>query len=354
MKIVVAIDSFKGSASSHELNACVKETVNQFFPSVEVKAVAIADGGEGTISALREVLGGEMRTVRTVDLLARPIEASYLKVEQCAFIESASVVGIDKITPSAKTFEKATSYGLGKLIHDAVKQGCKEIYVTLGGSGTSDGGLGLLQSFGFDGTTLQFSYPQGWGDVKLFGLTDVKNVYAGEHGFAQMFGRQKGGNEAQLLARDQEAMDFARWVYDESAIDIQGIPGTGAAGGLGAAIVLLGGHLESGFNQVARIVGLENAIVNASLVITGEGRLDGQSKKGKVPYGVARLAQKHDVPVIAISGSIADDVDWIWDEFLAVFSIQTQILSLEEAMNPERTLSNLKFVMKNILRLFVR
>ena len=352
MKIVVAIDSFKGSASSHELNACVKKAASQVLPSADVKTVAIADGGEGTISALRDGLGGEWRSVQTVDLLERPIEACYLRTGQRAFIESASVIGLDKIVPSSETFERATSYGLGALICDAVDQGCQEIYVTLGGSGTSDGGLGLLRSFGFDGASLDVSLPKGWEAVRLIGLTDVKNHYAGDNGFARVFGKQKGGSLEQLLARDREAADFVAFVKKEKGLDLQTIPGTGAAGGLGAALILLGGHLEAGFSRIAGMLGLENDIIQADLVITGEGRLNGQSKEGKVPYGVAQLAKKHGVPVIAICGAIAEDVDWIWDDFLSVFSIQTQVLSLEKAMESEKTLMNLEFVMRNILRTF--
>ena len=354
MKIVVAIDSFKGSVSSYELNAAVAAVAQEFLAGTEVKNFAIADGGEGTLDALRDGLGGEMRVVETVDLLGRPVVASYLQVGHQAFIESASVVGLDKICPSSKTFEKASSYGLGALICDAVEQGAEEIYVTLGGSGTSDGGLGLLESFGFDGKMLRFSFPENWEKVKLIGLTDVKNPYAGEKGFARVFGKQKGGNPEQLLLKDQAARDFVAFVKEEFGLDLQSIPGTGAAGGLGAALVLLGGHLEAGFARIASIVGLEEAIADADLVITGEGRMDSQSRAGKVPYGVAQLAKKYGVPAIAVCGAIAEDADWIWDDFLSVFSIQTRVLPLEEAMDPEKTLANLAFVTRNILRTYFR
>ena len=353
MKIVVAIDSFKGSVRSCDLNAAVVGVAQEVLPGAEVKSFAIADGGEGTLDALQAGLGGEMRVVETIDLLGRPIAASYLQVGHQAFIESAAVVGIDKICPSPQTFDEATSYGLGALLCDAVEQGCEAIYVTLGGSGTSDGGLGLLESFGFDGKTLRFALPANWEKVQLIGLTDVKYPYAGQAGFAQVFGKQKGGNPEQLLLKDRAARDFVAFVQEESGLDLQAIPGTGAAGGLGAALVLLGGHLEAGFDRIASIVGLEEAIADADLVITGEGRLDSQSRAGKVPYGVAQLAKKHGHPAIAVCGAIAEDADWIWDDFLSVFSIQTRVLPLEEAMDPEKTLVNLAFVTRNILRTFI-
>ena len=353
MKIVVAIDSFKGSVSSYELNTTVADVAQELLPEADLETFAISDGGEGTLDVLRGELGGEVRVVETVDLLGRPIEASYLQVGRHAFIESAAVVGIDKICPSPQTFDEATSFGLGALLCNAVEQGCEAIYVTLGGSGTSDGGLGLLESFGFDGKMLRFALPVNWEKVQLIGLTDVKTPYAGQAGFAQVFGKQKGGNPEQLLLKDQAAKDFVAFVKKESGLDLQAIPGTGAAGGLGAALVLLGGHLEAGFDRIASIVGLKEAIADADLVITGEGRLDSQSRAGKVPYGVAQLAKKHGVSVIAVCGSIAEDAEWVWEEFLSVFSIQTQVLPLKEAMEREKTLTNLTFVMRSILRTFL-
>lgn len=260
---------------------------------------------------------------------------------------------MDKIVPSSETFDCATSFGLGAVITHAVESGCNEIYLALGGSGSSDGGLGLLQSFGFNEECFTFSFPEGWEHVRFVGLTDVNNPYAGENGFSKIFGEQKGGSAEQLVKRDRMALEFESKIKGMTGIDLQEIPGTGAAGGLGAAVVLLGGRLESGFDQISKLVGLENSLADADLVITGEGHIDSQSKGGKVPYGVAQLAKKHNVPVIALCGAVSENVDWIWDDFLAVYSIQLQVLSLKEAMETKRTESNLEFVVRNVLRTFL-
>ncbi|MDR0199994.1 MAG: glycerate kinase, partial [Streptococcaceae bacterium] len=222
MKIVIAIDSFKGSATSSELNAATKAGVLEALPEANVVSFEIADGGEGTLSTLHAGLGGDWVTVETVDLLERPCEASYLLVGGQAFIESASVVGIDKITPSPETFEKATTKGLAKLFEDAVAQGAQEIYLTLGGTGTSDGGRGLFEAL--NGKV---------SEVKLYGISDVTNVYAGPEGYSIFFGKQKGGTSGQIAAQNESALAFAAKMKTERGIDLQKIPGTGAAGGLG-------------------------------------------------------------------------------------------------------------------------
>lgn len=350
MKIVVALDSFKGSASSMELNDCVEKAVRSVLSDCDVQAFPIADGGEGSLDALHSALGGQRILVETVDLLGRSIVASYLLVGQKAFIESASVIGIDKITPSSETFARASSYGLGALVEDAAERGCKEIIMTLGGSGTSDGGRGLLDYFSFDAEKGHLSLPDKWSQISLVGLTDVDHVYAGEEGYAKVFGRQKGGTDEQLAFEDGRAMQFAMKVKRTTDYDLLNIAGTGAAGGLGGALVLLGGRLESGFDSIASLVGLEEAISSADLVITGEGHLDSQSSHGKVPSGVAGLARKYQVPTIAICGAVDRRVAWIWDDFVSVFSIQTGAISLQEAMKKETTLENLSFVVQNIMR----
>lgn len=350
MKVIVALDSFKGSATSMELNDCVKKAIRSVLPVCDVQSFPIADGGEGSLDALHSALGGQRILVETVDLLGRSIVASYLLVGQTAFIESASVVGIDKIVPSSETFERASSYGLGALVEDAAESGCKEIIMTLGGSGTSDGGRGLLDYFSFDAENGHLSLPDKWGQISLVGLTDVDHFYAGEEGYARVFGRQKGGTDEQLALEDERSMAFASKVKKTKGCDLLQIAGTGAAGGLGGALVLLGGRLESGFERIASLVGLEEAILSADLVITGEGRLDSQSSHGKVPSGVASLARKYQVPTIAICGAVDHRAAWIWDDFVSVFSIQTGVISLQEAMKKETTLENLSFVVQNIMR----
>ncbi|MDR0297197.1 MAG: glycerate kinase [Streptococcaceae bacterium] len=347
MKLVVAIDSFKGSASSRELNEAVKAGILSVFPSADVVTFEIADGGEGTLCALQQGLGGEFVEVETVDLLERPVCARYLLAGELAIIEAAEVIGIDKITPSPETIVRATTVGLAKLFRDAKKRGATEIVLSLGGTGTSDGGLGLLSGLGGSLEAL----PE-FADVKLTGLADVNNSYAGPAGYAAVFGAQKGGTPEILGQQDLQAQKVADFVKEKYQIDLQMIPGTGAAGGLGGALVLLGGHIEPGFAKIAALLKIEEAIKTADLVITGEGRLDFQTANGKVPSGMARLAAKYDVPTIAFAGGLAPDLGEMELLLLASYSIQCEAVSLTDAMQKEKTLENIKRLAKNVSRTY--
>lgn len=353
MRVTIAIDSFKGSATSKELNEVVKKAFLDFDSTIKAQAISISDGGEGTLSALAENFNGQIVMIDTIDLLRRPIQGSYLIVEDCAFIETAQIVGIEGIQPSLETYELATTFGLGALFLDAIERGCQTIYLTLGGSGTSDGGLGFLDSLGFEEQEADFSIFDRYQNVKLIGLTDVQNPYYGENGYAHIFGKQKGGNMASIQASDEKAQNFAQTVLEKTGINLQELEGTGAAGGLGGAIAIIGGSLKSGFTEMAELLKLEKWIKNSDLVITGEGQLDLQSKAGKVPVGLSSLARRHGVPIIAICGSISSNFANTSDYFDAAFSIQRQVLPLEVAMEKNRTLENTYLLAKNIISLFL-
>lgn len=341
MKVVVAIDSFKGSATSAELNQAVKTAVLSVFPKFNVETFEIADGGEGSVSALYSGLGGNFIDVETVDLMKRPMQASYLFLDhRLAVIEAAEVVGIDKIKPDEKTVQEATTFGLGALFLDAKKRGATEIVLSLGGSGTSDGGLGLLEAL--EG--------QDFSTIKITGLADVTNVYAGAEGYAKVFGKQKGGTAEILERQDRAAQAFVQKIKKERKIDLQEIPGTGAAGGLGGALVLLGGTLESGFGKIAELLKIEEAIKTADLIITGEGQMDFQTAKGKVPFGMAKLGAKYNVPTIAFCGSLSEDLGEMSKILLASYSIQRTVLPLEKAMCKEVSLKNIQFLTENVLK----
>lgn len=341
MKFLVAIDSFKGSATSNQLNQAAKAGILEMLPNAEVLTIPIADGGEGTLDALSQRLDGFWVDVETVDLLERPIVASYFISGQTAYVESARVIGIDKMTPSSETVERATSMGLAILLRDALSRGCQELVLTLGGSGSSDGGRGLLNAL----TDEERSHLS---QIRLRGLTDVSNPYAGSQGYAVVFGPQKGASPEQVRAMDLVAQAFVKQVKQETGIDLQKIPGTGAAGGLGGALALLGGELEAGYPFIAEKLGLAQAIQGADLIFTGEGRLDQQTLNGKVPIGIAQMAKKAGVPVIALGGSV-EEVQGFEEAFLATFSIQKEVVSLQQAMETERTLVNLQSLVKNII-----
>lgn len=345
MKIVVALDSFKGSAPSYALNAAVKKGIKSVLPQTEVCTFEIADGGEGTLTALAQKLGGERIKVATVDLMGRQITASYLLAGDVAVVEAAQVIGLDKITPTADTFTQASSRGLAALFIDAEKRGVRELLVSLGGTGTSDGGLGLLEGLG--GSI--FALPL-FENMKVTALTDVTNVYAGENGYARVFGPQKGGTPDLIEQQEAQAQERARQIRERYGLDVQKVAGTGAAGGLGAAILLLGGELKSGFFKIAELLELEEELKDADLVITGEGSLDFQTAHGKVPYGMAILAKKHKVPTLAFVGTLGENLGEMEELLLASFSIQPRPLSLEQALEEKGTLHHLEELTKNVIK----
>ncbi|HHH8441855.1 TPA: glycerate kinase, partial [Streptococcus pyogenes] len=236
MKILVAIDSFKGSVTSPELNTSVAQALLSVDKQLVIETRAIADGGEGSLVALSQTVAGRWHQVKTIDLLRRPIKVAYYRHAKQAFIESASIIGIDKITSNSVTYAQATSYGLGLAVKDAIQKGATQIEIMLGGTGTSDGGKGFLESLNYDFMTGRSYLDTLASPVTLLGLTDVTNPYHGPQGFAAVFGPQKGGSLSQIEETDQIASNFAKKVFCQTTIDLQTIPGSGAAGGLGGAI----------------------------------------------------------------------------------------------------------------------
>ncbi|HEQ8225090.1 TPA: glycerate kinase [Streptococcus pyogenes] len=354
MKILVAIDSFKGSVTSPELNTSVAQALLSVDKQLVIETRAIADGGEGSLAALSQTVAGRWHQVKTIDLLRRPIKVAYYRHAKQAFIESASIIGIDKITSNSVTYAQATSYGLGLAVKDAIQKGATQIEIMLGGTGTSDGGKGFLESLNYDFMTGRSYLDTLASPVTLLGLTDVTNPYHGPQGFAAVFGPQKGGSLSQIEETDQIASNFAKKVFYQKTIDLQTIPGSGAAGGLGGAIVLLGGTLTSGFSRIAELLNLDNSLQSCDLVITGEGCLDTQSQSGKVPVAIARMAKKYQVPTIALCGSVKIETGLAAEDFLAVFSIQQQPISLEAAIDKTTTLSNIKILAANLMLLIAQ
>lgn len=365
MKFVVAIDSFKGSASSAELNLAVKEGIQEVLPGADVDMVAIADGGEGTISALQASLGGQLVSVTTLDLLGRTIEATYLLAGEIAIIEVANVVGIDKVAPSLSTISTASTIGLAKLMLDAKARGVSEIILSLGGSGTSDGGLGLLVGLGAEVTNdpqesstnrlmgfknIDLSKMVSFSGIKISALADVTNVYAGASGFAEFFGRQKGGDDALLAKQNHLSQEVVHIIRDKYKIDLQAIEGTGAAGGIGGAVAILGGQIEPGFQKIAQLIKLDERLNGSELVITGEGRMDFQTANGKVPYGMAKLAESKRLPIIAFCGALGDDLGMMNDVLLAIYSIQREVVPLDQAMDKQYTLANMQSLAANVFK----
>ncbi|MDR1567616.1 MAG: glycerate kinase [Streptococcaceae bacterium] len=356
MKILVAIDSFKGSATSKELNEAAKIGILKAIPNAEVVTQTISDGGEGTLDVLFDIFGGELRRVETVDLLHRPLIAPYLLTEiehiKTAIIETADIVGIDKIIPSPETITQADTYGLAAVLMAAKAQKAEQIILTLGGSGTSDGGFGLLRGLGANPEIGDLSNLADFSGIDIFGFADVNNLYAGEAGYANVFGKQKGGTEKILARQALASQEFVDKIKVKYGINLQNINGTGAAGGLGGAITILGGSIQSGFESIAEFIKFDKLIEGCDLLITGEGRMDSQTINGKVASSVAKHGLKQNIPTVAICGGLDSELREMEELLLASFSIQTQPVPLKEAVKKESTLLNMTFVTTQIMKLF--
>ena len=325
MKILIAPDSFKESLEALDVCHAIQSGFSQIFPDAEYKLLPMADGGEGTSAVLSYVLGGRWKEVRVHDPLMRPISAKYLLLpDATAVIEVAQACGLHLLTVAERNPVIASSYGVGELIADALREGVKRIIIGLGGSATNDAGLGMLTALGMrfhdsddnmlaqgggalanlqrlDATSFHTSVLQTVFEVAC----DVTNPLCGELGASAIFGPQKGASLQQVNDLDQALNHFASVCEQHGYQNYQEIAGAGAAGGLGYALMsFCQAELKSGFDTVAKVTNLSQHIADADLVITGEGKLDAQSAMGKVAGGISHIAKARHTPVIAICGSV--------------------------------------------------
>ena len=371
MKVVCAPDSFKESMSAAEAAAAMTRGVRSVFPDAQCVEVPMADGGEGTTEALVDALGGEWREVATVDALGRPITARYgLAPDGLAVIEVAAAVGIGQIAPDERDVMAASSTGIAHLMRDALDAGATLLIVGLGGSATTDGGAGLLAGLGArwlgpDGAELEPT-PDALRalervdlsglEPRLAGVTidlacDVTNPLLGPSGSAAVFGPQKGASPDQVPVLDGVLGRIADALVAAGAPEVRDRPGAGAAGGLGAAFLALGAEMRRGVEVVADAAGLDDAVAGADLVLTGEGSIDSQTLSGKTPAGVADVAARHGVPVIAFAGRLGEGVDeLIGNGFAAVLSIVTGPCDLPTALREGPT--NLERAVATAMRLY--
>jgi glycerate kinase len=372
MKIVVAIDSFKGSLSSCELGQAIENGVKKVYEDATVVKVPIADGGEGTVESLVEGSGGKFVDIVVNDPLMRPVNARYgiMGNDRTAVIEMASASGLPLLKPEERNPLKVTTYGTGELIKDAIKRGCRDFIVGIGGSATNDAGLGMLQALGYkflDENNRELGYGgeilervaeideskvmKELDQCKFLIACDVDNPFHGPRGAAHVYARQKGADEEMVEYLDSCLEKFACTLREKMGKDVAEIPGTGAAGGLGGGfLAFLGGELRPGIDIVLEEVDLVNEIKGADFVITGEGRIDFQSIMGKAPIGVSKLCKEHGIPVIALAGSVADDAGATHDYGIdALFSTINYPISLKEAMDRDRARA---FVEKNTEEIF--
>ena len=343
-KVIVAIDSFKGCLTSAEANQAAREGILSKMPEAEVVQVPVSDGGEGFMEAFKAAMGGEIVEVNVKDPLMRTIVAQYLVQGDTAVIEIAKASGLTLLSPEERNPMVATSYGTGQLVVDAVRRGCKRIIVGLGGSATSDCGMGMLRAI-ID----SFAKHGNWDDVRELDnvrftiATDVTNPLCGENGAAHVFGPQKGATHEQVLALDARAKRFAEASAKHLGRDCQNMPGAGAAGGLGYAFLqYMNAECRSGIDLLLDTIHFDNLLQDADLVITGEGSADRQTLMGKLPFGILQRAQKHDVPVMLIAGRIADEQQLLNAGFSRVACINPPNTPLEIAMQPATAKENIR------------
>ncbi len=335
MNILIASDSFKDSLTSSEVANIIEESFKNVFSKAKIKKVSLADGGEGTVKTLIESDNGKLVELKVKDPLGREIDSYYgiINNGKTAVIEMATASGLELLKKEERNPLKTSTYGVGELINHALENGVKEFILGIGGSATNDAGLGMLEALGvkffdknqdeienlvqnmdkidsFDITSLKEKFK----NISIKVACDVKNPLCGENGASHVFGKQKGANEQMIMQLDKNLSHFAKVCEKTFNKVTQNIEGSGAAGGLGFALLtFLNAKLESGIDLIMKSVNLEDDIKKSDCVITGEGKIDKQTIEGKTPIGVARLAKKYDKKVIAIAGCVDDGYEVVLD-----------------------------------------
>jgi glycerate kinase len=356
MRIVIAPDSFKESLPAPRVAGAIAVGLRRALPQAELIEIPLADGGEGTARILVQTTGGRMVELMVSGPLGTPVKASYglLGDGQTAVIEMAEAAGLQLVPPQRRNPRLATTRGVGELLRDALERGIRRIVVGLGGSATNDAGAGMAQALGFslrDGQGNEL--PPGGAALaglasivtarchpaleacEILAACDVTNPLCGPQGASRTYGPQKGAGEQDALALDAALEHFGRLLETQLGIPILNLPGGGAAGGLGAGLAAFAhGQLRQGFDLVARLCSLAERIQGAELIVTGEGALDEQTVNGKVPMGVARLAQAQGIPVIALAGALGQGYRSLYARGLAAaFSICPGPMPLREALS---------------------
>lgn len=375
MKVAIAIDSFKGSLSSYEAGRAATEGILAVYQDAKTVVCPLADGGEGTASAITSAMGGKLCKAKVCGPLGDYVEAEYgvIPEEHTAIIEMAAAAGITLIDAEQRNPLLTTTYGVGELIAHAIKENeCRKFIIGIGGSATNDGGVGMLQALGFSFLDANGNeIPRGarglseLAEIKIdcavevlkecefYIACDVTNPLCGAQGCSAVFGPQKGASSEMVKDMDAWLANYARLSAKVTGNSFADAPGAGAAGGLGFAFIsYLQGRLESGIELVMRTTHLEDVVKTADIVVTGEGKLDGQTSMGKAPIGVARLAKKYGRPIVAFSGCVGEDAQLCNQQGIdAFFPILRTVCTLEEAMNTDMAYQNLKRTVEQAFRL---
>ncbi len=364
MKIVISIDSLKGSLTSIEAANAIKKGILSVDNKSDVVIMPLADGGEGTVEALVQGMNGEEKVISVTGPINEKVNATYgiLKETNTAIIEMAQASGLPLVPAELRNPLNTTTYGVGEIIKAAIEKGCRNFIVGIGGSATNDCGVGMLQALGFEfydendnlvelGGKVLNQIKRIKTDNKLKELDqcnfkiacDVNNPLYGENGAAYIYGPQKGATEEIVKELDKGLKNFAEVVKKDLGKNIAHIEGAGAAGGLGFGFLgFLNSKLESGIKIILDEIKLEEVVKDADIVITGEGRLDNQTAMGKAPIGVAKLAKKHGAKVIAIAGCTTPDAVKCNEEGIdAYFSIVNKAMTIDEAMKKENATQNM-------------
>lgn len=354
MKVVIAPDSFKDSLSAQGVAEAIALGLAQVWPQATLVKCPMADGGEGTVESILAACAGELRRSRVRGPLGAPVEAAWgwLPQTQTAIIEMAEASGLQLVPPGQRDACISSTFGTGELIRAALDAGAQRVILAIGGSATNDGGAGAMQALGIKllDAQNQALVPGGLALAQLARLdlsaldprlaqvrfdiaADVNNPLCGPHGASAIFGPQKGASPAQVQQLDQALGHFAELCAQALGKDVRDEPGSGAAGGLGfAAKAFLGAQFQAGVEVVAELVGLADAVKDADLVITGEGRFDAQTLRGKTPFGVARIAKQHGVPVVVIAGTLGDGYQELYGHGIdAAFAVTSGPMTLEQA-----------------------
>ena len=374
MKVVVAIDSFKGSLSSIEAGQAVKAGVLAAHPDANVIIKPLADGGEGTTDAFIEGLGGQRIDLTVTGPMGSPVSCyyGYLEKDKTAIIEMASASGITLVPAHQKNPLTASTHGVGEMILHALEKGCRHFIIGIGGSATNDAGIGMLKALGYSFLDEQ-GLDVGEGaqalgkvasidaknrhplldDCQFRIACDVTNPLCGENGATYIYGPQKGVTEAQKESLDQDMAHFADVTETTLNCAYKNYPGAGAAGGLGFAFLsYLHASLSPGVELILDAINLSDALNDADIVVTGEGQLDRQTAMGKAPVGVAKLAKAHGAKVLAFSGSVTKEAVACNQAGIdAFFPILRRIVTLEEAMDPSTARSNMTASVEQVFRL---
>ncbi len=362
-KVVVAVDSFKGSLSSREVADAVREGVLEVFPEAVVVGVTVADGGEGTVETILENIEGKLVAVFAHNPLGRLIEASYGIIDQgtTAVIEVASACGLTLLSDEERNPLEASTYGLGEMIADALKRGCRKFIIGLGGSATNDAGMGMLCALGYKFYDSEGGVLKGCGsalakiasiddsevmpevvDSEFIAACDIDNPLYGSLGAAYVFAPQKGADEAMVELLDKGLQNFARVVCEFCGKEISEIPGAGAAGGLGGSLAgLLSAEIVSGIEVVLDAINFDRTISGADLVITGEGKIDAQTARGKAPLGILKRAKSQGIKVIALGGLVEDCPEVERLGFDAILQTTPPEMPLSTALNPAIAKANI-------------